>query len=83
MSPGRRGKSLFTVGEQSAWTLIHDTVNNPDTTCQHRSENDKKVCKKIFDIPVGIHGRTQAVCYSITVIYDMRSNNVVTAYPTV
>ena len=83
MSPGRRGKSLFTINEQNAWALIQDVVNNPDTTCQHRTEIEKRVYKKKFATPVGIHGRTRAPCYCITVIYDMRNNNVVTAYPTV
>lgn len=82
MFPGRRGKSLFTVNEQNAWTLIQDVVNKPDKTCLHRTESEKRVYKKKFATPVGVDGRSRAQCYCITVIYNIRDKNIVTAFPT-
>ena len=82
MPPGKGGKSLFTVREPNVWTLIQDVVNNPDMISPHRSDIEKMVYRKKFATPVGVHGQTRKNCYCITVIYNMRDNIIVTAYPT-
>lgn len=41
----------------------------------------KRVCKKKFGFPVGIDGFSRAFCFSVVVIYDIRDNRIITAFP--
>lgn len=84
MLPAKQGKSYFLSSEEtSVWRLIQETCNSPDILTPHCSDANRYVLKKKFNAPVGIHGRTGAVCLFVTVICDVKEQRVVTAFPTV
>ena len=84
MSPTKQGKSYFLSSEETfVWRLIQVTCNFPDISMSHRSDANRHVLKKKFNVPVGIHGKTGRVCLSVTVIYDIEEQRIVTAFPTV
>ena len=84
MFNGKPGKSLFSAGDMTqVWAMIQETLDNPDAVKAMRANRDRKVYKKSFATPVGIHGRTGALCFTVTVSYNSRNDCVVTAFPSV
>lgn len=81
--PGKQGKSSFlSPDEKSVWKLVQDTFDNPDISTPHRTDENRYVLQKQFNSPVGIHGKTELQCFSVTVIYDAQDQKIITAYPT-
>lgn len=84
MLHGKQGKSVFlSTNRCDVWALIQETLTNPDTTSLHRSKKERLVYKKNFATPVGVDGLTGTWCYFVTIIYDMRDNFIITAFPSV
>ena len=82
MLPWRQGKSVFILNDRSyVWTIVQETFKNPDVVKKHRTNKERRVCKKKFGFPVGIHGFSRALCFSVVVIYDIRDNGIITAFP--
>ena len=82
MLPVKQGKSYFLLPEEaSVWRLVQEACNCPDTVTPHRSDMNRYVLKKNFNAPVGIHGKTGSLCVCLTVIYDIKDERVVTAFP--
>ena len=65
------------------WEIIQETFKNPDIIKEHRTKKKRRVCKKKFGFPVGIHGPSRALCFSVVVIYDIEDNQIITAFPSV
>ena len=81
--PVKQGKSYFLSSEEaSIWKLVEEACNRPDSVKQHRSGVNKYVLKKKFSAPAGIHGKTASLCLCLPVIYNIREQRVVTAFPT-
>ena len=84
MLPVKKGKSYFLSSEEtSVWRLVQETCNCPDAVTRHRSNVNRYVLKKRFNAPVGIHGKTASPCVYLTVIYDIKDERVVTAFPSI
>ena len=82
MLPAKQGKSYFLSPEESSvWRLVQEACNCPDTVTPHRSDVNRYVLKKRFNTPVGINGKTESPCECLTVIYDIKDERVVTAFP--
>ena len=82
MPPWRQGKSVFTSNDRSyVWAIVQETFKNPDVIKKHRMKKTRRVCKKKFGFPVGIDGFSRAFCFSVVVIYDIRDNRIITAFP--
>ena len=82
MLPVKQGKSYFLSSEEaSVWRLVQEACNCPDAVTPHRSDVNKYVLKKRFNAPVGINGKTGLPCVCLTVIYDIKDQRVVTAFP--
>ena len=82
MLPAKQGKSYFLPSEEAfVWRLVRQACHSPNTVTPHRSCANRFVLKKKFSAPVGIHGKTGSPCVSVTVIYDIREQRVVTAFP--
>ena len=82
MLPVKQGKSYFLSPEElSVWRLVQEACNCPHTVKTHRSDANRYVLKKRFNAPVGIHGKTGSLCVCLTVIYDIKDEKVVTAFP--
>ena len=82
MLPAKQGKSYFLPSEEAfVWRLVRQACHSPDTVTPHRSRASRFVLKKKFNAPVGIHGKTGSPCVFVTVIYDVREQRIVTAFP--
>ena len=82
MLPAKQGKSYFLPSEEAfVWSLVQQACHCPNTVTPHRSCANRFVLKKKFSAPVGIHGKTGSPCVCVTVIYDIREQRVVTAFP--
>jgi len=82
MLPVKQGKSYFLSSEEaSVWRLVQEACNYPDTVTPHRSDVNRYVLKKNFNAPVGIHGKNGSPCVCLTVIYDIKDQRIVTAFP--
>jgi len=82
MLPVKQGKSYFLSSEESlVWKLVQEACSCPDTVTPHRSDVNRYVLKKNCDATVGIHGKTGSLCVCWTVIYDIKDQRVVTAFP--
>ena len=82
MLPAKQGKSFFLSSEEAfLWRLVQQACNCPDTVKPHRSDANRYVLKKKFNAPVGIHGKTGSPCVCLTVIFDIKDQRVVTAFP--
>ena len=82
MLPVKQGKSYFLSSEEApVWRLVQEACNCPDTVTPHLSDANRYVLKKRFNAPVGIHGKTASPCLCLTVIYDIKDERVVTAFP--
>ena len=64
-------------------TFVQDTMNRPDKSFQHRKHRKRGVRQKTFSVQVGIHGRLKVPCHTVTVIYDIKNNDIITAFPTI
>ena len=83
MYPGEQGKSRFlSTCDTNIWKMVEETFLNPDVTTPHRCDENKIVLRKKFPRPVGVHGRNEALCFFVTVIYDKSDRRIVTAFPT-
>ena len=84
MLRGKQGKSIFLATNRcDVWAMIEETLTNPDSVSVHRSKTNKRIYKKNFVSAVGLNGFSGAWCYAVTVIYDTRNNQIVTAFPSV
>jgi len=83
MLPAKQGKSYFLSSDEAfVWNLVQQACNYPDTVTPHRdSLANKFVLKKKFNAPVGIHGETGLPCVHVIVIFDVREQRVVNAFP--
>ena len=82
LHPVKQGKSYFLSSEEaSVWRFVQEACDCPDTVTPHRSNVNRYVLKKRFNTPVGIHGKTGSLCVYLTVIYDIKDQRVVTAFP--
>ena len=82
MLPVKQRKSYFLSSEEtSVWRLVQEACNCPDTVTPHRSDVNRYVLKKNFNVTVGIHGKTGSPCVCLTVIYDIKDQRIVTAFP--
>ena len=81
--PGKQRKSYFLFRDEiPVWKLVQDTFENPDISTPHWTDGNRYVLQKKFNSPVGIHGKTELQCFSVTVIYDAQDQEIITAYPT-
>ena len=84
MFPGKQGKSCFLSSDETVvWKMVQDTSSHPDISTPHKSDGNRGVLQKHFPSPVGIHGRNGSSCFSVTVIYDVADQRIVTAFPTI
>ena len=84
MLPAKQGKSYFLPSEEAfVWRLVQEVCNCPDIVTPHRSHSNRVVLKKKFNAPVGIHGETGSPCVCVIVIYDIKKQGVVTAFPSI
>lgn len=82
MLDGKDGKSFFKATKLcDIWSLIHRTLTCPDAEGEDKSNKDRLVVKKSFNTPIGVHGFTQANCYTVKVVYDQLKQRPITAYP--
>jgi len=82
MLPVKQRKSYFLSSEEaSVWRLVQEACNYPDAVTPHRSDVNRYVLKKRFNAPLGINGKTGLPCVCLTVIYDIKDQRVVTAFP--
>jgi len=82
MHPAKQGKSYFLSSDEAfVWSLVQQACNCPDTVTPHRSHANRFALRKKFNAPVGHHGKTCSPCVCVTVIYDIREQRVVTAFP--
>lgn len=84
MLPWRQGNSVFISNDRNyVWAIVQEAFQNPDVIKTHRTKKVRRVCKKTFGFPVGIHGFSRALCFSVVVIYDIEDNQIITAFPSV
>ena len=82
--PVKQGKSYFLSSEEaSVWRLVQEACNCPDTVTPHHSDANRYVLKRRFNARVGTHGKNASPCLCVTVIYDIKDERVVTAFPSV
>jgi len=80
----KQGKSHFISSEEAfVWRSVQEVCNCPDFVTPHRSHANRVVLKKKFNAPVGIHGKTGSPCVCVIVIYDIKKQGVVTAFPSI
>ena len=78
----RQGASYFLSRDrQTVRGMVTETHETGEVT-PHKSGSDRTVLKKKFPTQVGVHGITNAACYSVTVIVDTQSNILITGFPT-
>ena len=76
------GKSFFKSTKlRDIWRLVQKTLTCPDEEGEDKSNKNKLVVKKSFYTPIGVHGFTQANCYTVKVVYDQIKRRLITAYP--
>ena len=62
--------------------LVKETIENPDVVKRHRTRRDRGIKKRKWQTVLGVHGITGAPCYSVTVIYSVQNQEIITAFPT-
>ena len=78
----RQGASYFLSRDrQTVREMVTETLETPKEVTPHWSKRDRMVLKKTFPTQVGVHGITNAACYSIIVIVDTQSNILITGFP--
>ena len=81
--PVPEGASFFlSTDVEIVCAIIKETHERPDEIVPHRFKKDRKVLRKKFSRQVGVSGKSKAFCYSVTVIVDIGSNAIITAFPT-
>lgn len=80
----RQGASYFlSRNRQTVRGMVTETYETGEVTPHNcKSRSDRTVLKKKFPTQVGVHGITNAACYSVTVIVDTQSNILITGFPT-
>ena len=79
----RQGASYFLSRDrQTVRGMVTETHETPAGVTPHESNSDLKVLKKTFPTQVGVHGKTKAACYSVTLIVSTQSNILITGFPT-
>ena len=78
-----QGTSYFLSKDKTyIFALVEETMKRPDITTRHNRKRNRGVKKKTFARQVGVHGITHAPCYSVTVIYSIRNDTIISAFPT-
>lgn len=78
------GKSYFLSSDASyIYSTVKQTLETPDVISLHRKIADRRVYKKKFSTQVGVHGTSHAPCHCVTVVFDIRKNKIITAFPTI
>ena len=78
------GKSYFLTSDlKRIEELIKETTENPDVIKRHRTRNDREVKTKAFQTVIGVHGITREPCYNVTVIFNRKDKEIITAFPTI
>ena len=84
MQPQQCGRSYFLSSDtEYIRALVEETMHRPDFISRHKIKRDRGVKKKTFEMQVGVHGITQAPCYSVTLIFHVEDDVIITAFPTV
>lgn len=84
MPPVPKDTSYFLSNEvQEIYAIIKNAYRRPDKYFPHRRKSHRFVFQKKFRKQLGVHGISKAPCYCVTGIFDLRSNDIITAYPTV
>ena len=65
------------------YSTVKQTLETPDVVSLHKKIADRRVYKKTFSMQVGVHGTSHTACHCVTVIFDIRKNKIITAFPTV
>ena len=84
MFPARKDKSVFfakKLGEIRK--LCQKTLKDPDFVRKDKNYQNRKVYKRRFSDPVGVHGLSRATCYTVTAVYKTRTGEIVTAFPSI
>ena len=77
-------KSVFLTSDfKRIGELIQETIENPDVVKRHRKRRERGVKQKKFPTVIGVHGVTGKPCYSVTVIFRLQNDEIITAFPTV
>ena len=64
-------------------SLILDTVFLPDNRLPHKNDVSKTCYFSYFRTPIGVHGRTGRLCYTILVVVQHVNDRdrIITAFP--
>ncbi|KAL9977329.1 hypothetical protein ACROYT_G014719 [Oculina patagonica] len=83
--PAQKGTSYFLTSDvQEIFAIIMEAYRRPNKRFPHRTKRDHFVFQKKFTPQqLGVHGISQAPCYSVTGIFNGKRNVIITAYPTV
>ena len=69
----RENSFFLSTDKQYICAMVTQTMKNPDVVLRHRKNKDRAVKKKTFLRRVGVHGRTKAPCYCVTVILILKT----------
>ena len=79
-----QGKSYFLSNNRSyVSAIVERTMKRPDTTSPHNYKRDRGVKRRRFASQIGVHGTSKTPCYCVTVIFSVKTNEIITAFPTV
>ena len=82
MYPKERNKSIFYNEDlREIRELCRKILLNPHLEEMDKNDPNRLELKGRFRHAIGEHGLTGYHCYIVTVIYDHKNNEVVTAYP--
>ena len=82
MYPKERNKSIFYSEDiREIRKLCRTILLNPRSEEMDKNDPNRLELKGWFRHAIGEHGLTGYQCYIVTVIYDHKNNEVVTAYP--
>ena len=78
------GKSYFFFTDvQYVLAIVKDTTGRTDTIMPHKCIRDRQVRQKKCEMQVGVHGITNVACYCVTIVFNVKNNEEITAFPTV
>ena len=78
----KRKSYFLSRNKQYICVLVRETMTRPDVILQHNNRRDRGVKKKTFLEQIGVHGITKAPCFSVTIIFNIKEQKVITAFPT-
>ena len=84
MFHGRKGKNvLFAKKLGQIGKLCKNTLKDPDSARKDKTNQNRKVYKRRFLDPVGVHGLSCATCYTVTAVFKTvtGAEEIVTAFP--